>query len=285
MAEEPEVIQEQMEETRSALADKLGALTGKITGTVETVQETVENTVANISGTVESVQEAVTQTVEAVTETVENVGETAQVAVENVKEAFNIPKQFDRHPWLFVGGSVLLGFVGGKLVLRTLASSERDTFQDRGFFGHTHQQGSYRAAEHMPEYMEQASAPTSRPADYTAQSQEWDRGTESVNGHGGTAQHQESSSWLGSLVQRFLPDLNKVKELALGTLFATARDLVSQNLPPSIKPDVMNLFNDMAEHAGGKPIQGSVLEEGSDQQSGHNAGQQRQTSGQKEVVI
>jgi len=285
MAEEPEVIQEQMEETRSALADKLGALTGKITGTVETVQETVESTVANVSNTVEAVEKVVENVAHSVEDTVEAVSDTAQEAVANVKEAFNLPKQFNRHPWLFVGGSVLLGFVGGKLMLRTLGSSTRDTFQDRGFFGHDHRQSSSRAAEHMPEYMEQASAPTFRPADYTAQSQEWERSTESTNGHGATAQSQESPSLLGGLVQRFLPDLNKVKELALGTLFATARDLVSQNLPPSIKPDVMNLFNDMAEHAGGKPIQGSVLEEGSDQQSGHNSGQQRQSSGQKEVVI
>jgi hypothetical protein len=42
MAEEPEVIQEQMEETRSALADKLGALGQKITGTVDSVSEAVE---------------------------------------------------------------------------------------------------------------------------------------------------------------------------------------------------------------------------------------------------
>jgi hypothetical protein len=285
VAEEPEVIQEQMEETRSALADKLGVLTGKITGTVEAVQETVQETVENISGTVESVQEAVSHTVEAVSETVESVGETAQVAVENVKEAFNIPKQFDRHPWLFLGGSVLLGFVGGKLLLRSLRDDERDTFRDRSFYGHG--PTSSQAAAHMPEYMEQSSAYASRPADYTARTQEWDRGTESANGHGASAptHDQESPSWLGGLVQQFLPDLNKVKQLALGTLFATARDLVSQNLPESIKPDVMNVFNDMAEHAGGKPIQGPILEEGTQQSTGNNSGQQRQTSGQKEVII
>jgi uncharacterized protein YoxC len=277
VAEEPEVIQEQMEETRSALADKLGALTEKITGTVEGVQETVQETVESISGTVESVQEAVSHTVEAVSETVENVGETAQAAVENVKEAFNFPKQFDNHPWLFVGGSILLGFVGGKLLLRTLADEDHH---------HHHHQPSGRMADHMPEYMEQSSAYAARPADYPAQTPEWDRGAAPSNGHGATAsQDQESSSWIGGLVQRFLPDLNKVKELALGTLFATTRDLVSQNLPPSIKSDVQSLFNDMAEHAGGKPIQGSILEEGPEQPTGTNSGQQRQNSGQKEVMI
>jgi len=274
MAQEPEVIQEQMDETRSALADKLGALTEKITGTVDTVQETVQNAVSNVGQTVETVEHAIEAVASSVESTVETVGETAQAAVENVKETFNIPKQFENHPWLFFGGSVLLGFVGGKIVLNMMPEKDHD-----------HGRSSY-AANHMASFMKQAAEPTSQPVDNSPQpSRGWDSSISS-NGHEtSTTQNQEGDSWFGGLIQKFLPDLNKVKELALGTLFATARDLVTQNLPASLKSDVQNVFNDIAEHAGGKPIQGTILEEGSEQNSGNNSGNQRQKSGQKEVAV
>jgi len=263
-----------MEETRSALADKLGALTEKISGTVETVQETVENAVSNVGQTVETVEHAVEAVASTVENTVETVGETAQAAVENVKETFNIPKQFEQHPWLFFGGSVLLGFVGGKIVLNMMPDEDHD-----------HGSSSY-AANHMASYMKQAAEPASQPVDYSAQtSRGWDSSISSNGREATTTQNQEGNSWFGGLVQKFLPDLNKVKELALGTFFATARDLVAQNLPQSLKSDVQNLFNDIAEHAGGKPIQGSILEEGPQQQSGDNTGNQWQNSGQKEVAV
>jgi prophage DNA circulation protein len=274
MAQEPEVIQEQMDETRSALADKLGALTEKITGTVDTVQETVQNAVSNVGQTVETVEQAIEAVASSVESTVESVGETAQAAVENVKETFNIPKQFENHPWLFFGGSVLLGFVGGKIVLNMMPEKDHDHGR------------SSDAANHMASLMKQAAEPASQPVDNSSRtSRGWDSSISS-NGHEtSTTQNQEGNSWFGGLLEKFLPDLNKVKELALGTLFATARDLVAQNLPQSLKSDVQNLFNDVAEHAGGKPIQGSILEEGSQQNSGNNSGTQRHHSGQKEVAI
>jgi len=272
MAEEPEVIQGKMDETRTALAEKLGALAEKVTGTVETVQETVQATVENVGQTVETVEQVVENVAHTVENTVETVGETAQAAVENVKEAFNFPKQFDRHPWLFVGGSVLLGFVGGKVLLNLMP--ERD-----------HGQPSSAASAHMPDYMERASAYT--PAvDYSSRgTKEWDHLSESATSNGHGASQDQGPSWLSGLIQRFMPDLTKVKELALGTFFATARDLITQNMPASIKNDVQSLFNDMAEHAGGKPIQGKILEEGTDQPSTPSFGTERQTAAEKEVAI
>jgi len=280
-----------MDQTRSALADKLGALTEKISGTVETVQETVEgitgtvenveknvektvktvaDTVQGITGTVESVEQTFEKTVEAVASTVGSVGETAQEAVQSVKEAFNFPKQYDRHPWLFFGGSVLAGFVGGRMIFTSLQEPAGS---------HT----SAKAADHMGEYMARSSGQTAQQAvDYTSQSaQTWDQGTrQSHNGREASAQ-TETGSWFGGILEKFGPDLNKLKELALGTLFATARDLITRGLPDTLKSDVMNVFNDMTSHAGGKPIQGSILGEGNEQQTGQNenSGQNQNTGG------
>jgi len=239
-----------MEETRSALADKLGAISQKISGTVETVTDAVE-------GTVETVQE-----------TVENVGETAQEAVEAVKETFNFPKQFDRHPWLFVGGSVALGFVVGKL----LPTSQPPRSIDLRPASPTSEK-----AEHMTEYMSQRSD-YPRGGDRIKRQSRKDSG----NGHEKVSRENEEPSFLSGLVQKFMPDLTKLKELALGTVFATARDLLAQNMPQGLKKEVVHLMDDVAVHAGGKPIQGKVLEEGTQQtQNPRN----QSNSGQKEVTI
>jgi uncharacterized protein YoxC len=280
MAQEPEVIQEQMDETRSALAEKLGALTEKISGTVETVQETVQDAVSTVGQTVETVEHAVSAVAETVESTVETVGETAQAAVENVKEAFNFPKQFENHPWLFFGGSVVAGFVGGKILLNLLPEDDANTSGPAS-----------RTAEQMAHYMERSSASTAEPASFARSATQppsfagadWGDGRGGSHGREAGEETEEQGSWLGSMLQRFMPDLNKVKELALGTFFATARDLVSQSLPQSLKNDVQTLFNDMAEHAGGKPIKGSVFEE-KDEESRNDAGNPRQES-EQEVAI
>lgn len=96
MAEQsPEVIQQQMEETRSRLAEKLDQLTQQATGTVETVAETV------------------TDTVETVSDTVQTVTDTVQETVETVREVFDIPGHVQRHPWAMFGGAVALGYFFG----------------------------------------------------------------------------------------------------------------------------------------------------------------------------
>jgi ElaB/YqjD/DUF883 family membrane-anchored ribosome-binding protein len=98
MAEHPEVIRKQMEETRASLADKLEALENQVT-------EKVESTTEAVSGTVEAVKE-----------TVENVTETVQETVHTVAEAFNIKRHFERHPWLMFGGAVTVGCLAAYLL-------------------------------------------------------------------------------------------------------------------------------------------------------------------------
>ena len=99
---EPEVIRQQMEETRAALADKLETLEQKVVGTVHGATTAVTETVASVKGAVE--------------ETVANVKETVQETVSTVKETFNVYRHVDEHPWLMFGGSVAVGFVAGRLL-------------------------------------------------------------------------------------------------------------------------------------------------------------------------
>ena len=101
MNDTPEVIRQQMEETKSQLSEKLESLEHQVS---ETVQST---------GTVVT---AVAATAEAVQETVEAVTGAVQDAVHSVSNAFDFPRQVERHPWIAVGGSFALGYLASELL-------------------------------------------------------------------------------------------------------------------------------------------------------------------------
>jgi ElaB/YqjD/DUF883 family membrane-anchored ribosome-binding protein len=104
MANEPEVIRQQMEETRSGLQDKL-----------ETLEQQVKNTVQDatdaVSDTVETVKDSVKETVETVKETVQD-------TVQSVKETFNLSRHVQEHPWPAFACAALTGFIGTRLLVR-----------------------------------------------------------------------------------------------------------------------------------------------------------------------
>jgi ElaB/YqjD/DUF883 family membrane-anchored ribosome-binding protein len=102
MAEEPEVIREQIRDTQESLASKLSTLEDKVVHTV--------------TGTTESVAETVEQVKETVSETIESVKETVESTVETVKRTFDLPYQTRQHPWLMMAGSCAAGFVVGRLL-------------------------------------------------------------------------------------------------------------------------------------------------------------------------
>lgn len=87
MADETEVIRQQMEETRTSLSEKLEALEGQVASTVKDTTESVTETA-----------QAVTQTVQSVT------------------EFFDIGGHVERHPWAMMGGGLVLGYTLGCLL-------------------------------------------------------------------------------------------------------------------------------------------------------------------------
>jgi ElaB/YqjD/DUF883 family membrane-anchored ribosome-binding protein len=88
MEDQAELIRQQMQEKRAELSEKLQTL-GEMLPKPETVAETVES----------------------VSDSVTNTAETVQETVESVQDAFDLPKQVQEHPWLAVGGAVLVGYL------------------------------------------------------------------------------------------------------------------------------------------------------------------------------
>lgn len=91
MAEEPDVIRQHIDQTRSSLTEKLETLEGQVRGTVQGAKATVEDTISTVRATVHD-------------------------TVESVKRTFDLKYQVEQHPWPMVGGSVVAGFVVGSLI-------------------------------------------------------------------------------------------------------------------------------------------------------------------------
>src|SRR5439155_7129759 len=126
----------------------------------------------------------------------------AENAVGAVKNFLDIPRHVDRHPWLMMGGSVLLGFLGGRLLLpRTRAAEESLASEPAGGYTPT----SYGYSAPAAQAPEPARAPEERQEDGAAR-----------------------ESWLTRLGDQFGGELSKVKGLAGGTLLGVARDMISQ---------------------------------------------------------
>ena len=99
MDQKPDVIRQEIEQTRSNLTEKLETLESQ-------VKETVHNVTAKVEDTVETVKSKVEGTVDAVTSTVES-------TVQSVKETFNIERQVRQHPYAMTGGTMVLGMAAG----------------------------------------------------------------------------------------------------------------------------------------------------------------------------
>lgn len=106
----PEVIRQQMEETRASLQDKLEVLEQQVINTVQDASQTVEN--------VKDTMEAVKDTVQGTAETVK---ETVQDTVQSVKDTLSIDRQVREHPWAMLAGAAVVGFLGGRLLQRLTA--------------------------------------------------------------------------------------------------------------------------------------------------------------------
>lgn len=113
----PADTQGDIEDTRSAMTEKLEMLEERVRETVEDAQSSVEEIVENVRGTVDTTVAAVKQTVEgaqvSVEDMVENVRGAVGETVATVRHTFDVHHQVEQHPWLMVSGSLLVGYLLG----------------------------------------------------------------------------------------------------------------------------------------------------------------------------
>ncbi len=96
MIDTPELIQEQMKETKSQLSEKLESLEQQLH-----VSEAVQTTRSAVAATAEAVQAT---------------ADTVTGAIQSVSEAFDVRRQMSQHPWIVLGGAAALGYVAHQLL-------------------------------------------------------------------------------------------------------------------------------------------------------------------------
>jgi len=242
MANDPEVIRKEMTETRSALSEKLEALSQQVVGTVQDARDAVKETVGTVK---DAVTDTVSTVKDQVTGTVSTVKESVGSTVDTVKETFNVEHQVVKHPWMMLGGAVALGYVGG-IVLHRLSAPPRPAYA--------------------------ADFPPPRPSAPVAQTEEWDstrsfgQSTASTTPRFSAAATEPAPApkehGLPALVKGFEPEIQQLKGVAIGALFGVIRDLVQQSLPPNLTEPVTEVVDNLTTKMGGQPVRGHLLDTG-----------------------
>jgi len=210
----PEVIRHQMEETRASLSEKLEMLE-------QQVKDTVQEAKSAVHDTVDTVKDAVHDT------------------VDTVKDTFDISRQFQRHPWAMLGGSIALGFLGGKLVERSEPARPR-----AGDWPHTPHWSHGPFTGYGPN-----GAGVPQPGERAA-------------GHLPDGKESPDDGLLSSLTSQFGPELHKLKGMALGAALGVVRDLISKSIPDPMKPQMAEVMDNITVKLGGAPVRGPLLPNG-----------------------
>jgi ElaB/YqjD/DUF883 family membrane-anchored ribosome-binding protein len=221
MASEPEVT-----EIHHEIDETRADLAKKVEKLEEAVRETVLSATEGVGETIETVKSTVQETVDTVQQTV-------QQTVHSVQQTFDLNYQMQRRPWLLIGGSVVAGFVVGALVSRRSAPS----------WGHYGPPGGYSPSSDF-----QAAAPER----FTAAQPE--RFAPQPEG-------PREPGMVENLMTQFRPELDKVKEMAVGYLLGAARDWIKDALP-SLRSQIDDVMNSATTKLGGEPVRGPVLGEG-----------------------
>ena len=237
MDDEPEVIRQQMKTTRSDLTQKIEALENQVVGTVQSTTQAVTDTVASVK---EAVQKTVSSVKDTVSGTVSAVKDTVGETVESVKEALDLRGYVRKYPWASFGTAVAAGYVGGLLLGGgRRAEGDRITeMRSRGEPAVSYGRGGYdrfaRASRRDLEEEARSSSFTASPAHATP-------------------------TWMSQLASKFEPELNKLKGLALGTVFGLVRNWVAESSPPEVGSRISQVIDDFTRKLGGEPVHGPLL--------------------------
>jgi len=259
MDRETELIKQQMESTRASLGDKLESLqtqvvgsvhaaTSAVTGTVESVRDTIKDAVDGVKG---SVQDTVDTVKDAVTGT-----------VDTVKHALDFREQYEAHPWVFFGGSVIAGFAGGLLLHgaedRKLRNWMHAAMTHAPWTGSGPGSPAYRpsyAAESSLSSMAASSAPA--------------RDTTGAGGHAGGSTNglRDEHSLLSTLTDKFGGELDQLKGLAVGALLGVAKNMIRANFGGGMSNHLTGLVDSLTTKLGGRPVEGPILKTGTNDQA------------------
>jgi ElaB/YqjD/DUF883 family membrane-anchored ribosome-binding protein len=218
-----------MEATRNDLSDKIEKLEKQVVDTVQEATSTVADAVQGAKDMVESVKDTVAGTMESVNDTVDAVKGAAENAVEGVKDtlqgaADSVRDTFDLPRQVDRHPWMMMG---GAVAVGFVAGK---------LFGH---------APEARRALSRAAESGGRFAATTA----------SVAGTAASA----AGGLLGTVEKMFGPEINKLKELAIGALVGAIRDVAVQAAPEPMARQVGDIFDSFTSKLGGRPVEGAVM--------------------------
>ena len=91
-------------------------------------------------------------------------------------------------------------------------------------------------------------------------------------------------TWMDEVAQLLAPEIHRLKGLAIGTLMGVLRDLVTEPLPETLRPQVNELVDSVTTKLGGERVQGAMLDQllprrHDDHHNGHHNAPQEQYRG------
>jgi ElaB/YqjD/DUF883 family membrane-anchored ribosome-binding protein len=234
MENESEMIRQQMDETRTALTDKIGMLEHQVVETVQAASSAVTETVGSVKDIVH--------------DSLQTVKDSVHETVETVKESFDLHRQVEQRPWTMFAGATALGYLGGCL-LRGIHGRERRTSgmgENRAPAITAHTAGSRNGAAE------------GRGAAVSARAHESDAAPWSS---------AEEPSWLSQQGDTFHEEISQLKLLAVGTLLGIVRDMVTKAVPQHMERQVEEIVNGITVKLGGQPQGGRILPDRSRQEA------------------
>jgi ElaB/YqjD/DUF883 family membrane-anchored ribosome-binding protein len=193
------------------------------------IREQIEDTRSALTAKLETLEQGVKETVSeakaAVNDTIENVKETVKGTVDTVKDSLDIRTYVQEYPWPMLAGSVVFGWALGCIFPRSTS-------------------GNGDKISHM------ASNGTPMEARSRFESTVEDKMPVSHNGH---------KTGLGSVVEKFRPEIDELEGIAIGALGALIRDLIKQATAEPLAEQLEDVANRVTEKLGGHVIKEPLL--------------------------
>jgi ElaB/YqjD/DUF883 family membrane-anchored ribosome-binding protein len=210
------------------MANKTELIRQNMARTRESLRNKLDTLEDRTLGVVRETTETVTHVAEQVTDTVESARKAVKKTVKKSVRALDLTRHVEEHPWAIMGGAVATGFLASWLVARA-TSSARDRqgrFYDMFPGQEPYAGGPYPAATY-PAGIERTEQPAPEPA---------------------------RPNWLSSLAQTFAPQLDSLKQLAVGAAIATVRDMAMRSVPGPWTGELSKVFDGLAEKLGGTTL-------------------------------
>jgi hypothetical protein len=197
-----EEIRQQIARTRSSLVEKIDSLEKRVRATID--------------GGAESFKEKVEQ------------------AAQSVKQTLDLRRQLEQHPWVILGGSLVVGYLAGSVVSRGRGSST--TARAATADGHV-----ASSVEPPPAVMELPAI---------------ERPSPSASSYG-TEIKSNTPSLLEELIQQLAPELRELKVLAIRVAAELLRELIDQGLESARLSRAPSSTESAPSHAESAPTLGT----------------------------